>query len=231
MLIITRNIIYLMLTSSCIQCSFGAFCLNKAQINIIKKERRLKKNELLHTDNQPFDHLYAIQCGALKTYSIDPMGNELIHGIYLKNEIYGYDAIYKKHHLFSAEALSETVVCEISYSSFLELLQKKPELLHLILYRMSQQLTFGAYLKFITAPQRLAAFILDISTRLLTEQSQSRFLLPMTYQDIGNYLGLATETISRILSQFKKNRIITIERKYIHILQTQLLTHIADGFK
>ncbi len=216
--------------TQCQHCSFGTFCLNNETTEFAQKNKLLKKGEILHSANDKFRNLYAIKSGALKTYETDLMGNELIHGLYLKNEIYGYDAIYSGRYFFSAKALSDTLICEISYSEFLESLRCKPNFLPRILNLMSQQLTLGAYLKLVTAQQRVAAFLLDIYTRLFIEKSNSSFLLPMTYQDMGNYLGLATETISRTLSQFKKEKLIGIENKMIYFFELDEIKDIAEGF-
>lgn len=212
-----------MMKSQCIQCSFGTFCLTDEQIKMVTKERYLKRHEVLFNAQDCFKNLYAIQRGALKTYEIDNSGNEIIHGLYLKNEIYGYEGIYKDHYVFTAVALTETVVCEIPYHAFLDLLRTKPDLLHRILYLMSQQLTADIYLKSITAQQKIASFLLDLSIRLSLNPLEPGFLLPMTYQDIGCYLGMATETVSRILSLFKRNKMISIDNKYIRLLQMEKL--------
>lgn len=216
-------ILHIMMKSQCVQCSLGTFCLNEGLVPIVTKERHLKRGEVLHRVNDDFKHLYAIQRGALKTYEIDSMGNEIIHGLYLKNEIYGYEGIYKNHYVFGASALAETVICEISYQGFLDFLRLKPDFLHRALYLMSQQLTASVYLKSITAQQRIAAFLVDLSARLSINLLEPGFLLPMTYQDIGNYLGMATETVSRILSLFKRNQIISIHNKYIRLLSIEKL--------
>lgn len=214
---------------SCTPCSLALFCSYNQKAGGESKRRQLKRKETLHAANSPFTNLYAIQCGAIKTYETDPAGNELIRGFYLKNEVYGYDAIYQGHYHFSSMALTETVVCEISYQNFIELIRSEPDVLTRSLYLMSQQLTIGSYLKFITAQQKLSAFLLDLSSRLSLNQFPSDFLLPMSYQDIGNYLGLATETISRLLSQFKKRQIISIENKHIYFIKPDELKTIADG--
>lgn len=217
-------IIYnIMIKSQCVQCSLGTFCLNEGLVPIVTKERHLKRGEVLHRADEDFKNLYAIQRGALKTYEIDLMGNEIIHGLYLKNEIYGYEGISKNHYVFTAVALAETVVCEVPYQGFLDFLRLKPDFLHRALYLMSQQLTASVYLKSITAQQKIAAFLVDLSARLSLNPLEPGFLLPMTYQDIGCFLGMATETVSRILSQFKRNKIISINNKYIRLLQTEKL--------
>lgn len=223
----------------CENCTFAPFCITDGkksrqlnQINLsVKQHYHLKKNEALFLTQNTFRNLYAIQRGVLKAYQVDADGNELIQGFYFTGEIIGFDAIYTRHYLFSAVALSETVVCEIPYDNFLELLHSRPALQKHVLYLISQQLNIGSYLILSTAEQRLAAFLIDLSTRLYPLHQQLKFLLPMSRQDIGNYLRLTAETISRLLSQLKENKIITIDHKKIHFLQLEKLKLIADGFK
>lgn len=217
-------------TETCQQCSFGAFCFGAEKSDIVTKHHHLKRKEILHMPGDVFKSFYAVQSGALKTFTTDAMSNETIHGLYLQKEVYGYDAIYTGHHVFSAEALSETVLCEIPYQSFLDLLQKKPHLLSRMLYLMSQQLTVSSYLQLITAQQKVAAFLLDLRNRLSPHSEDASFVLPMAYQDIGDYLGLATETVSRMLSLFKKKRMIEIYNKKVHLFEIKQLHSVVDGF-
>ncbi len=198
------------------------------QINFaVKQHHHLQKQEVLHLPQNMFRNLYAIQRGSLKTYQVDADGNELIQGFYFAGEVLGFEAIYTRHYLFSAVALSETVVCEIPYDNFLDLLHSNRALQKHILYLMSQQLNIGSYLFSITAEQRLAAFLIDLSTRLHPLEMQLNIVLPMSRQEIGNYLRLTAETISRLLSQFKENKIIAIEHRKIQILQPEKLKLIA----
>ena len=215
---------------TCQQCSFSAFCFGAEKSDIVTKHHHLKRKETLHLPGDVFKSFYAIQSGALKTFTTDAMSNEIIHGLYLQKEVYGYDAIYTERYVFSAEALSETVLCEIPYQSFLQLLQKKPNLLSRMLYLMSQQLTVSSYLQLVTAQQKMAAFLLDLRNRLSPHSEDPSFLLPMAYQDIGDYLGLATETVSRILSLFKKNDMIAIDNKKIHLFEIKQLQSVVSGF-
>jgi len=196
------------------------------QINfVVKQHYHLNKNEVLCLPQNTFRNLYAIQRGVLKTFQVDREGNELIKGFYFNGEVLGFDAIYPQHYLFSAVALSETVVCEIPYNNFLQLLHSSPFLQKHILHLISQQLNTGSYL--LTAEQRLAAFLIDLSMRLHRPEMQLNFLLPMSRQDIGNYLKLTAETISRLLSQFKERGLITIDYKKIQLLQPNKLKFIA----
>lgn len=220
----------------CEHCKFSSFCsadekplgwMNPTS-NAVKQHHYLKKNEVLYLPQNTFRSVYAIQSGQVKTYRLDTEGNELIRGFYFMGEILGLEGIHSQHYHCSAVALSDTVVCEIPYDNFLALLQLNPALQKRILYLMSQQLNAGSYLFSITAEQRLAAFLIDLAHRLHPVQLQLEFILPISRQDIGNYLKLSTETISRLLSQFKEKKIIAIDRRKIQFLQLEQLQRIAD---
>jgi len=220
---------------TCTTCTFSPFCTTEVkdlqwsnQINnAVKQHYHLKKNEVLCLPDNTFKNLYAIQQGVLKTYQVDTNGNELIKGFYFGGEVLGFEAIYTQHYPFSAIALAETIVCEIPYDNFLELLNSNPSLQKHILHLTSLQLNIGSYLSLITAEQRLAAFLIDLSKRLHPEKQQLEFILPMSRQDIGNYLRLTAETISRLLTQFKENKIISIDHKKIQIDLPEKLKLIA----
>ncbi|MBV9575858.1 MAG: helix-turn-helix domain-containing protein [Gammaproteobacteria bacterium] len=224
--------------STCTRCSFASFCLlterkKNQRINVeniaIKQHRSLKRNEALFLSNNKFQNLYIIQQGALKTYRVEADGRETIRGFYFAGEMLGYEAIYTGQHLFSAISLTDTIACEIPYADFLELLHKKPLLQKQILQLMSQQLTIGSYLLLTTAKQRLAAFLIDLANRLHPLERKTEFALPMSRQDIGNYLKLTAETVSRLFSQLQKNQLIMVKQKKIYLLQPEALKQLAEG--
>ncbi len=202
------------LPHSCQQCSLGIFCLNQGNTHLISKKRVLKNKEILHRPHDKFTHLYLIQKGVLKTCNTDSFGNENIHNFYFQNEVFGYEAIALQKYPFLTIAISDTLMCEIPYKNFLSLIESEPKLISHFLYSVSHQLTFGEYLKSITAQQKLVAFLLDIAGRLSCNH-ENGFLLPLTYQDIGNYLNLASETVSRLFSYLRKTQLISIDKKYI----------------
>ncbi|MFJ1269338.1 helix-turn-helix domain-containing protein [Legionella lytica] len=220
---------------SCSYCGFSPFCTSEEansrwvnQVNAaVSQEHVLKKKQSLYFPQTNFHSLYAVKAGCLKTYEVDKEGNELLRGFYFVGEILGFEAIARGNYLYSAVALSDALVCEIPYTHFLELLRSHSSLQQHILYLISQQLATGSYLNFVTAEQRLAAFLIDLSTRLVVCDQRIEFLLPMSRQDIGNYLGLTAETISRTFTQFKNNEIISIEQKKIQLLQLQQLKSLA----
>lgn len=222
----------------CEKCTFFPFCtideINPSwrhHINgAVKQHLYLKKNETLYLSQNTFHNMYAVQKGHLKTYQLDTDGNELIRGFYFTGEVLGFEAIHSQHYHFSAVALSDSVVCEIPYDNFLQVIQTKPSLQKHMLKVMSQQLNIGTYLLSLTAEKRLAAFLIDLSYRLEPGEILMTFELPMSRQDIGNYLKLTAETISRLLSNFNKHKLIKINHRTIAILQPKQLKTIADTF-
>lgn len=215
---------------SCKNCTFSPFCLEEGVMREqtpVKQHQYIKRKTALTFIKNKFQHLYVVRRGAIKAYQTDTNGNEMIRGFYFIGEVFGYDAIYTGTHRFSAVALSDTVVCQVSYYSLLELLKTKPELQKYILYLVSKQLDVGSYLISSSAEQRLAAFLLDVSSRLNPPENKNEFVLPMSRQDMGNYLRLTQETVSRLLSRMKKNNLIEIEQKKICILQPEKLKELA----
>jgi CRP/FNR family transcriptional regulator len=222
-------------SAACHCCSFTPFCLldENSSMNIqeplVERRLSLHRHETLFLPDNPFEYLYTIEQGALKTYEIEPSGKELIRGFYFVGEVIGCEAIYSGRYQYTATALCDTQVCEIPYNKFLKMLHAKKELQKHILYLLSSQLNMGSYLVSSSAERRLAAFLLDLSTRLHASHVL-QFSLPMSRQDIGNYLRLTGETISRICTRLQKNKIIAIDCKKVHLLQLDTLKKIAEGF-
>jgi CRP/FNR family transcriptional regulator len=223
---------------ACQHCTFLQFCQaeennayeGKITNHTVKHYRTLKKNDVLFLPNNRFQNLYVIQRGALKTYQAEADGKELIRGFYFASEILGYEAICAGSYPFSAIALTETVVCEIPYENFLSLLEHDTNLQKSILFLISQQLSSRSYLLFSNAEQRLAAFLLDLSSRLYPSDIRFELSLPMSRQDMGNYLRLTAETVSRLLSRLQRHRLIGIGHKQINLLEITKLRKIAQGF-
>lgn len=221
---------------SCQNCDFFPFCATEAsqslwlkKVNsVVKQQFTLKKKQIVPFPQKAFQNLYVIKSGGIKTYEIDNQGKELIRGFYFTGEVLGFEAIAKGRYLLKAMTLSQTEICEISYQHFIDLLGSNTSLQKQILSLMSKQLTVNFYLNYITAEQRLACFLIDLSLRLPAKNKCKEFFLPMSRQDIGNYLKLSGETISRLFTRFKKNKLISVEQKKIQILNLEQLQLIAD---
>lgn len=220
---------------SCHGCHLSLFCLphpktcDIAQSLPIKKRIHLQKNEVLFSPNKPFEYLFSVEQGAIKTIQFEIDGAELIRGFYFSGEILGYKAIYSGRYQSTAVALCETNICVIDYKDFLYFLQSNPELQQHILYLISLQLNVGSYLVSTSAERKFAAFLLDLSQRLRAVISSFEFELPMSRQDIANYLRLTPETISRISTRLQQKNIIVSDHKKIRILEPQTLQKIAEG--
>lgn len=227
----------LKLTAECPSCSLALFCVHhqaemlveQVRPQTVKKYRHILRHEALFLPNHKFQNLYVISHGVFKAYQIEADGKERIRGFYFPGEILGFEAIYTDSYRVTATALSEALVCEIPYEHFLESVQDKPGLQQRCLYLFSKQLNVGSYLAAATALQRLAAFLLDLSERLHSTEAGTQFIIPMSRQDIGNYLRLSGETISRLLSQMHKSKIIALKYKKIRILQAKRLQEMAAG--
>lgn len=223
--------------STCCGCHFTPFCIgneklrNDPQSNTLPIKRRfiIKKNERLFSPNSHFQYLFAIEKGSVKTVQSEADGSELIRGFYFSGEILGYEAIYTGRYNFSAIALTETHICMLDYHDFLYFLQTNPELQQHILYLISLQLNVGSYLASTKADRKLACYLLDLSTRLHRANMHNEFELPMSRQDIGNYLRLTAETISRTLTRLQQKKFISIKNKKVSLLQVNALKEIADG--
>lgn len=220
---------------SCLNCGFIPFCSMEEtnpswvhQINaVVKQQIILKKKQVLHFRQTTFKSLYVIQSGSLKIFEVDSEGNELIRGFYFAGEILGLEAIASGTYLFTTIALTNSLVCEIPYNHFIELLNCNTSLQKQILYLTSKQLTVNFYLNYLTAEQRFACFLIDVFKRLHVSNQCMEFLLPISRQDIGNYLRLSGETVSRLFTRFKAKNIIAIDHKKIQLLDLEQLKQIA----
>jgi CRP/FNR family transcriptional regulator len=222
---------------SCDRCTFSPFCQMAEQLALEKNNQKnlatkqlisLKKKELLSLPKHQFKNLYVIKKGALKSHIVAANGKEIIQGFYFSGEVLGFESIYTNQYLFSATALSDTQLCEIPYDVFLELLSSKPDLQKYLLFIFSRQLNIGTGLSTTSAEQQLSAFLIELATRL-DWLDNNELYLPMSRSDMGNYLRLSAETISRVLSRLQKNKIILIHQKKICLLQKQKLKAIAEG--
>lgn len=223
--------------AACLGCHFVPFCatevnepLDHKQINrSVKRLLTLKRKDLLSLSQHKFQNFYAIQKGAIKTYQIQANGKELIRNFYFAGEVLGYEALATGRYPFSAAALTDTLICEIPYDNFLKLAHSHPSLQKHSLHWVSQQLNNSSFLASIRAEQRLAAFLIDLSKRLHPTEGPTVFTLPVSRQDMGAYLGLTTETISRFLSKLQKARLLIVRHKKLHILEPERLRLIAEG--
>ncbi|UIN19348.1 fumarate/nitrate reduction transcriptional regulator Fnr [Herbaspirillum frisingense] len=230
------------LRASCSACSMHQLCLPmgldqddmQRLEQVINRRRKVKRDESLYRLNDKFDMLYAIRLGHFKTFQSNTNGGQQITGFQMAGELLGMDAIGAGHHLCEAVALEDSEVCEIPFSRLEDLFRDMPTLLRQFHRMMSLEisreqrvmLTLGS----MTAQQKMAAFLLNLSSRYASRgYSTTRFQLRMTREEIGNYLGLAVESVSRLLTNFKKTGVIEVNHRDVELSDLPTLRAIALG--
>lgn len=225
----------------CQNCSISELCipftLNDKELevldNIIDRKRPIHKGEQLFQNGDSMQSLYAIRSGTFKTFTVNEQGEEQITGFHLAGDLLGFDAIASEEHPSFAKALETSMVCEIPYNTLDTLSNSMPKLKKQILRMMSTEIRSDQEMLTLlnrkNAEQRLATFMYTLSTRYHARGlSASEFRLSMTRSDIGNYIGLTVETISRLLNRFHTNKILQVEGKLITILDNVKLQEIAQ---
>ncbi len=227
---------------SCSGCRLSAICLPIALQSrdierldaIVQRGRPLHKGEYVYREGQAFTSVYAVRAGTLKAYSTTEGGEEQITGFYLPGEIFGMDGLGKNKHVSSAVALETAAICEIPFERLSDLSTHIPSLQRHFFQLMSQEIAQDQQLIALlgknTAEQRVASLLLSISARNARRKlSATQFRLPMSRTDIGNYLGLTVETVSRIFSRFQKTGLIGSNHRETELLNLAELRAIAGG--
>ncbi len=224
-------------TAKCNHCSFNALCLpmglNKVELeqleHLIQKQRKVKRHEHLFQAGAPFRRLYAIKKGTFKTYTINANGDEQISGFNLAAELLGMDGVHGRKHCVSVVALEDSLVCELPFDQLLTLSAKIPNLQSQLFQIMSQNYTSQLQVSINShAETRFSSFLLNISRRLQERGFLARdFTLSMSREEIGNYLGLATETISRLFNSFEQKKILVVKCRRIYLNDLRALQTIS----
>jgi CRP/FNR family transcriptional regulator len=202
------------------------------QLEHIIVRRKIPRDGILFRMGDPFANLYAVRLGHFKTYQLSSDGAEQITGFHMAGELLGMDAISTDRHNCYAVALDDSEVCEIPFARLEELFVKIPTLLRHFHRSMSQEITRDQnamlLLGNMLATQRFAAFLVNLSMRYKARgYSSTNFQLRMSREDIGNYLGLTIESVSRLLSKFKSVGWIKIDKREIELLDLAELKLLA----
>jgi CRP/FNR family transcriptional regulator, anaerobic regulatory protein len=191
-------------------------------------KRSFRRGDYLYRNGAAFDALYAVRTGFFKTQVMHEDGREQVTGFQMAGEIIGMDAISNDVHTCDAVALEDSEVCELPFNQLEALSRELPALqrhLHKIMSReIVRENGILLLLGSMRAEERLAAFLLNLSQRFAARgYSSTEFQLRMTRQEIGNYLGLKLETVSRTLSHFQEAGLISVRNKAVQILDMQAL--------
>ena len=227
---------------SCQNCSLSKFCLPRGltvdEVKILEsaidKSKKIKKKAYLYTANSQQAAIYVIKSGSVKTYLSSTSGDEQILGFHMSGDMLGFDAFYTGKHTCSAQALDDTLVCELSMKNFDKLCQILPSIREEMMHQVGKEIQHD-HLAMLTLGQmqteeRLATFLFNLSQRNRSRQfSEADFQLAMTRQDLANYLGMAVETLSRTLAYLQKKKLISVQRRSIKILDQERLRKLAHS--
>lgn len=191
--------------------------------NMTQQKRSYRRGEYLYRSGDKFQSLYAIRTGFFKTQVLHEDGREQVTGFQMAGEIIGLDAISTDFHTCDAIALEDSEVCEMPFNSLEELSRSIPSLQHHLHKVMSREIVrdqgIMLLLGSMRAEERLGAFLLNLSQRYAARgYSPNSFQLRMTRQEIGSYLGLKLETVSRTLSLLQQRGFINIQNKSLELL-------------
>lgn len=200
---------------------------------MVEKRRRVKQGERLYSSGDSFVSLYAIRVGFFKTCVSSEDGREQVTGFQMAGEIIGMDGIVSDHHNCNAIALEDAEVCVMPFSDIENLSRELPALQRNVHKIMSREIvrenSVMMLLGNMRAEERLAAFLLNLVQRLHARGlSQSELVLRMTREEIGSYLGLKLETVSRAFSKFSEDGIIEVKQRYVKILSPDALKKIFN---
>jgi CRP/FNR family transcriptional regulator, anaerobic regulatory protein len=227
------------LKAACTNCSLRELCL-PAGLTLIEIEqlsevvdarRRVKRGEAIIRAGQHFSALYAVRTGFFKTCVLIADGREQVTGFSMTGELLGMDGIGDDVYQSDAIAIEDSEVCIIPFDNLDALAQEMPSLqrhFHKVMSReIVRESSVMMMLGVMHAEERLAVFLLNLSQRLNARGfAPLEFRLRMTRAEIGSYLGLKLETVSRTFSKFQADGILEVSQKMIRILDIVRLRKI-----
>lgn len=211
--------------------------LNEQQLQrideIIAVRRKIKRGSTLFRNGEAFNSLFAIRTGFFKTCIATEDGRDQVTGFQMAGEIIGLDGIVNDKHTCDAVALEDAEVCVMPFDRIEELSREVSALQTHVHKIMSREIVreHGVMLLLgsMRAEERLAAFLLNLVQRLHTRGfSQSELILRMTREEIGSYLGLKLETVSRTFSKFMEDGLLEVKQRHVRILDPEGLKQLVN---
>jgi len=224
----------------CSACSVHDKCL-RADLDAASAQRvdelvttriRLHKGDTLYRAGAPFMSLYAIRSGSLKTVLIAEDGRDQVAGYHMLGEVVGLDGVGNNVHECQAVALEDSEVCVLPFNRIEQVARDCAGFQHNVHRYLSREIgrmrSIMLLLGTMRADQRLATFLLDLSERYRARgYSSSEFVLRMTREEIGSYLGLKLETVSRLLSRLQQEGLIQVQGRVVKLLERSALKELV----
>ena len=200
---------------------------------IVQHSGFLLADSHLFRADEPFTAIYAVRSGCIKSYTTGSQGREHIHDFHLPGELLGFDAAYPERHHFDAMVIKTASLCIIPYRDIAGLSQTIPGLQTRILALMSRDFSRQQMcVEGSNAKQQIAIFLIDIESRLRRQcNTDYEFDLPMSHEDIANYLRFSAETVSRVISRLQQACLIHVDRRHVRLLDVAGLGQIAQGVR
>lgn len=216
----------------CRSCQAAIYCLccrlspeeRDIFANLPGARRLLRRGERLFAQGDDFRSIYILQSGSAKSYVISEDGNQQITGFHYRGDLLGVDGMEGGTQTYTAEALETSSFCELSFAEFeylhAELKGLRRQFFKVVAGELAREKQRMLVLGKLYAEQRLAHFILDTAAHLQNRGlAHQDFVLTMTRHDIANYLGLAVETISRLLTRFDSGGLIEVRHRQMRVLE------------
>ena len=227
---------------SCGSCSLSELCLPHGMSGhdmdeldkIVRRQQPYQPGQHIFRAGDHSHSMFAVRSGALKSYCTTENGDEQVLGFTLPGELVGLDGMSDGIYGSSSVVLETASVCELPYNDLEEMCHSLRGLNHQMMRVVSKEISADQSMLLLlgkrTAEEKLAAFLLSLSARYKSRGlSVSEFNLPMSRQDIGNYLGLAIETVSRLFAQFQKKNLLTVNRRQIVLADMPTLRAMVEG--
>ncbi|MCF8209968.1 MAG: fumarate/nitrate reduction transcriptional regulator Fnr [Rhodoferax sp.] len=226
---------------ACSNCNLRELCmplgLSSAELDriddMVASRRKIKRGSTLFRNGERFSNLYAIRTGFFKTCVASEDGRDQVTGFQMAGEIIGLDGIVNDNHTCDAVALEDAEVCVMPFDRIEDLSREVNALQRHVHKIMSREIVrengVMLLLGSMRAEERLAAFLLNLVQRLHARGfSQSELVLRMTREEIGSYLGLKLETVSRTFSRFVEDGIVEVKQRHVRIIDTDALKDIVN---
>ncbi|MDI4632036.1 fumarate/nitrate reduction transcriptional regulator Fnr [Pelomonas sp. V22] len=227
---------------ACSSCNLRELCLpvglsqeNIDQIDsLVGQRKQVPRGEALFRTGDVFQSIFAVRTGFFKTCVSSEDGRDQVTGFQMAGELLGLDGISGDRHSCDAVALEDSQVCVIPFSRLEELSREFNELQRQFHKIMSREIVrdHGVMLLLgsMRAEERLAAFLLNLTQRLQARGfSASSLVLRMTREEIGSYLGLKLETVSRTFSKFQEDGLLEVKQRQIRIVNLPGLQQLVNG--
>jgi len=229
------------LKTRCSNCSLRDICLpcgmTPADVNGLDglgfNRTKVKAGQALYHEGQAFRNIYAVRMGTFKSSLTLADGREQVSGFQMAGELMGLDGIANGAYASNSTALEDTEVCAIPYDQISGLAATSTDMQQAVSRLMSREIvrehSLMMLLGSMNAEERLAAFLLNLSQRMkLRGYSASEFHLRMSRAEIGSYLGMKLETVSRTFSAFQQQGILEVDKRHIRILDAAALKRIFE---